>query len=136
MQTKICTQCKKRKQLLNFRKYAKMKDGLASQCKICADLGSESWRERNWSKRKHQLLARYKNILNRFQQWKTRHGCKFCDETFAPCLELHHLDPKKKDMNVSDLMSYSWTRVMKESAKCIVVCSTCHTKIHHGVIKL
>jgi hypothetical protein len=45
---------------------------------------------------------------------------------------LHHVDPTTKVIAVSKAVSnqWAWDRIMKEAAKCIIVCSNCHRKLH------
>jgi len=66
-------------------------------------------------------------------------GGKCCKCSYNRCndvLEFHHLDPSKKDFNISQRgHSRSWVRVKKELDKCIMVCSNCHREIHAGLIE-
>ena len=49
-------------------------------------------------------------------------------------LEFHHLDPQEKDFHLSKGgHTRSWEKVKEELNKCILVCSNCHSEIHHGV---
>lgn len=41
-------------------------------------------------------------------------------------LELDHIDPSKKWSH--RIWSYNWTRIMKEVAKCQVLCTECHLR--------
>jgi hypothetical protein len=98
---------------------------------------TEAWRQNNLELRRQQMKDRRSIDLAKFRNWKSERGCKFCSETESVCLDLHHLDPPQKDYTVSDIIGVqSWTRLMEEVAKCIVVCKNCHTKIHANVIKL
>ena len=48
-------------------------------------------------------------------------------------LELHHLNPKEKEISLSNY-SIGWDKIVKELEKCILVCSNCHREIHYGLI--
>lgn len=62
-----------------------------------------------------------------------RSGCAACPEVDLSCLVFHHLDPKQKDRNISEMVSrLSTERVVAEIAKCIVLCANCHMKHHAG----
>lgn len=63
-------------------------------------------------------------------------GCSFCSEQESCCLDFHHLDPSKKEINPSRMARNTWpmARMLKELEKCIVVCSNCHRKIHAGIL--
>lgn len=57
--------------------------------------------------------------------------CCRCQETHPACLEFHHRDPKQKEMLLSlAIARYSLDRIKAEVAKCDVVCSNCHRKLH------
>ena len=62
-------------------------------------------------------------------------GKCFCG--YSKCeraLEFHHLDPAKKDFNISRSgYTRSWKSVKNEIEKCILVCSNCHREIHDGM---
>ncbi|MBE0525355.1 MAG: hypothetical protein IH631_00325 [Candidatus Thorarchaeota archaeon] len=81
---------------------------------------------------------RLTRMRDRYNMWKSQQGCCFCFETEACCLDLHHVDPKEKDINVSSLLKtrYSWERLMEEANKCVVICSNCHRKLHAGLLAL
>lgn len=61
--------------------------------------------------------------------------CVSCgyDEHFE-CLDLHHVDPKTKD--VSALRGSSLKRIKKEVDKCIILCAICHRLVHSGKINI
>jgi hypothetical protein len=52
-------------------------------------------------------------------------------------LAFHHLDTSKKERNISELApGWSIDRILKEIAKCKVLCHNCHTKVHAGILSL
>ena len=48
-------------------------------------------------------------------------------------LEFHHLDPTKKDFNISGSNCKSLEIEKQEVDKCILVCSNCHSEIHENL---
>ena len=58
--------------------------------------------------------------------------CEHCG--YSRCmaaLEFHHLNPNKKDFNVSHLKSYLFDEVVKtELDKCSLLCACCHREEH------
>jgi DNA-binding CsgD family transcriptional regulator len=58
--------------------------------------------------------------------------CERCGyDKYIGALEFHHLDPTKKDFNVSKKgHCTSWEKVKKELDKCILVCANCHREVH------
>ena len=55
MEKKICSKCNIGKDVCEFRKSSKMKNGLQSECKSCAKLRYELNREENLIKKKNIL---------------------------------------------------------------------------------
>ena len=58
--------------------------------------------------------------------------CKRCG--YDKCLvamDFHHLDPKKKELNISGCNS--WKKLKIESEKCILLCANCHRELHAGI---
>lgn len=56
--TKVCTKCKKNKNITEFRLRKASKDGLHTQCKLCVDTISEKNRLENLELRKRQARSR------------------------------------------------------------------------------
>lgn len=48
-------------------------------------------------------------------------------------LHFHHINPAEKDSSVSAMTSTitSWSKIVNELRKCVLVCSNCHAEIHH-----
>ena len=47
-------------------------------------------------------------------------------------LDVHHLDPSKKEFNISGSHTRRWAIVEEELAKCVLLCSNCHKEEHHN----
>ena len=81
---------------------------------------------------KKSRIAR-KKLANKFKEYKSTKFCAKCGESHPSTLDFHHAihlpDNKKVFQLVAD--GHSWRRIMKEIAKCIVLCSNCHRKVHH-----
>ena len=67
-----------------------------------------------------------------YLEFKQNLKCVRCGESHPGCLEFHHQDPSKKEVTISKAISNRWSpdRIMKEVAKCEVLCSNCHRKLH------
>lgn len=64
-------------------------------------------------------------------------GCYFCPEDDPVVLQFHHIDPESKRFNVGySHARYGVRAVQEEIAKCIVVCSNCHLRIHAGILEV
>ncbi len=63
--------------------------------------------------------------------------CIVCSYSLCrSALEFHHLDSNDKDFTISSYKFLNWTRLVKESLKCILVCCRCHREIHSGLVDL
>lgn len=135
---KKCSVCKLEKSLDAFPKEKKKKDGLSSRCKNCNSLVAREYYRKNGYKAKQ--IVRAKARLDKQREYlneiKHQRGCKFCSECEPCCLDFHHLDPTVKEFNLGRTTNVSIKKRDEELAKCIVVCSNCHRKIHAGKIKL
>jgi 5-methylcytosine-specific restriction endonuclease McrA len=59
-------------------------------------------------------------------------GCGY--NRCVAALHFHHLDPTKKDVQVSK-NTMSWERVKAELDKCEMLCANCHAEKHHALEK-
>ncbi len=59
METKICTKCKKEKDICEFGNHKKNKDGKRYSCKECENTESRKWKENNKDK-----VLEYSKIYN------------------------------------------------------------------------
>ena len=59
-------------------------------------------------------------------------SCSKCPESHIACLDFHHRNPKEKDFAVSRAIDRkcSKEKILKEIAKCDILCSNCHRKLH------
>lgn len=61
-----------------------------------------------------------------------RVGCAVCTEDDIACLDYHHIDPEEKSFSMSCRVKRRILRtLLRESAKCVVLCSNCHRKHHY-----
>lgn len=64
------------------------------------------------------------------------HGCYRCGtKDKAAQLCFHHVDPSTKLFNIAPNVrgSISFSKLIAEIAKCIILCNSCHKKVHiHG----
>ena len=78
----------------------------------------------DWRKRTKQKLVDYKGGK-----------CEICEYNKSiSALEFHHIDPNKKDFQVSG-KCWSFEKLKKEVDKCMLVCSNCHREIHDEIKK-
>lgn len=59
--------------------------------------------------------------------------CGYCKNLAA--LEFHHLDPTKKDFQLSKGNYLSWENCLPELDKCQLLCANCHREVHDELRK-
>lgn len=65
--------------------------------------------------------------------------CNICSyNKCAAALELHHLDPSKKNFSFGSVRAdpKKWDVIVEELRKCIMLCANCHRELHFGIINL
>jgi hypothetical protein len=90
------------------------------------------WYQRNRKKVIDKGKERRKNTKEWLRGLKGSLKCERCPQTHIACLQFHHTDPKKKDMNISAAAHGGWSkeRILKEMAKCQILCANCHSILH------
>lgn len=97
----------------------------------------KTWYQKNKERLVAERCEGRRERVKKFQEFKSSLKCSLCGEDAVECIEFHHRDPKEKDNNLADVAGmWSWTRLMTEVDKCVVVCSNCHRKIHSGRIRV
>lgn len=153
MDIKTCRKCNQSKPLDQF--YANRRNEChRSRCKDCLRDDNRKWRTANRSKHNARAMKWYyanptksKEINGRnyrLQNEKRKqilasifndYPCLVCGEPRYGCLTFHHLDPKEKENGVTS-HSLTWKKMLKEAAKCVVLCRNCHGLYHLGQIGL
>lgn len=124
--SKTCVMCSETKFLREFHKQPKNNGGYAHECKSC--------RKEFPSQTPAAVLARVAETRrrNRAFMWNfySTHPCVDCGEDDPIVLELDHLDPDTKVMNVAAMAhgTYSIKKIQEEIDKCEVVCANCHRR--------
>ena len=64
--------------------------------------------------------------------------CQICGYTrYIGALDFHHIKPEEKKFNLSvDNLFRSWTLILEELDKCVMICSNCHREVHAKIIDL
>jgi hypothetical protein len=90
--------------------------------------------QKHYSLNKDKYLQRIKTRRNKTKRWlidyKQTLSCA-CGETHPKCLDFHHRDPSTKIDTVGSMVRNATIEALKEEiAKCDVLCSNCHRKLH------
>lgn len=114
------------------------KELLQHQCNDCRKTTAKQSYQKTKDRVKAAAHKRTRDLREQFAEYKKTLQCSYCDEKEPCCLEFHHTNPFEKDTEVSSLLSTttSWTTLIKEISKCVVLCSNCHRKVHKGIIVL
>lgn len=83
--------------------------------------------------RRQQQYEYRKRVRAWLVDYRASQGCSHCDEGHPACLDFHHRNPEdKKELNFSGLVNHGYgkERLMQEIAKCDILCSNCHRKLH------
>lgn len=100
----------------------------------------KEWYEKN----KPKALAKNQKRREELEKWLTEYKyqltCSYCGfegSKSTNSLSFHHINPEEKEFNIGFMINrgYSKTRILKEIAKCDVVCENCHRIIHYNDLK-
>jgi hypothetical protein len=122
------------------------------KCAICNEIISASraycsdicrGKARSIARKNSKAKTGYENIKTHRQKVKLRavqykgDKCQICNYDKTPVnLSFHHLNPGKKDFNLSGNYHLTWETIQAELDKCILLCMNCHGEVHVGIIKI
>ncbi len=77
-----------------------------------------------------QISSRRKSIRKMLWQYKCTQQCIVCGENDPIVLDFDHLDRADKKDEICDMVKAgtSWENILKEIAKCQVLCANCHRR--------
>jgi hypothetical protein len=75
--------------------------------------------------------ARKQALAAWYAELKSKLVCT-CGQDHPACLQFHHLDRTSKELSLAVAIhrGFGRARIMREIAKCIVLCANCHAKLH------
>jgi hypothetical protein len=86
---------------------------------------------KNRKKLNDQMRARFHANIRWIRAYKEAHGCQLCSERDPRCLDFHHIDPATKKRAIAHM---TWGQgkesILKEIAKCNILCANCHRKLY------
>jgi hypothetical protein len=128
----ICPLCKEPRQLEDFSWRNKAKGIRARECKTCHNAFRRRCYNRNRAYEIARSSARKRDLADWIMQLKLSMSCSRCPEKHPATLHFHHC-AGDKELNVSAAYSKGWSkaRILREIAKCEVLCANCHAKEHH-----
>lgn len=129
---KKCSTCQQEKSFDSFGKHKRYSDGLQKQCKDCRVIVAHN----HYVKNKKYYLDKAKKSDAEYDIWwkdyKKSLKCVYCGFNNPVALDFHHTEDNK-DFTIANMIQrhYAKDRVLKEVAKCIVLCANCH-RIEHS----
>ena len=98
---------------------------------------SQKWFRNNKQKQREYVDQRRKVLKEWYDNYKSNLNCQNCSENHPACIEFHHLDPNEKEIEIAQCWNKGWSieRTLTEIAKCQVLCSNCHRKLHWNLRK-
>lgn len=124
---KLCPKCQTKKEATtqNFAWKSKSKGTLQSYCKVC----HKEYRENHYQKNKTKYINKSKEWatarLIEFYEWLKTQQCVDCGNDDFRVLDLDHLYNKQFDIS-RKIRDVKFETLLKEIAKCEVVCANCH----------
>ena len=130
---KKCCRCGLLKPILAFAWKNRRRGTRAKDCRECHAVHRKAYYEANKEKEKSYTVARIKSLSRLVRDYKAERHCIKCGEDHPACLDFHHRDQTKKEVGMSviaRLKGWSKERIMREIAKCDILCANCHRKVH------
>jgi len=129
---KKCISCGVNKSLDMFWKKAKNIDGRDNKCGECSKsyhrkiYSENDKRKQNVREAEKRAIARNKKLV---QEYKEKYPCVDCNISDTEVLSFDHIVGQKR-FNISDGVQrgVGEETLLKEIAKCEIVCMNCHTK--------
>lgn len=156
---KQCSKCKIVKPLEEYHKDKSSKNGLRSICKECRrpiskiyylenkekiNKNNKRYHEKNKEKinerRKRYYLKNKEKFIENNKCYNQDHktfvyahktSCAICKETNKVVLNFHHRNKTEKLFTIGDGGKHSKKNLLKEMAKCEVLCENHHKEFHH-----
>jgi hypothetical protein len=119
--SKTCPRCKETKSLNDF--YVQNIKGRLkhSYCKKCCG---------------ELTLSRQIKLKKQAVEYKGG-CCLLCGyNKYYGALDFHHLDPKNKKIQISNVKKLKFESIKKELDKCVCICKNCHAEVHAGISKI
>lgn len=127
---KTCPNCSLEKELSEYNRKG---GGYQSLCKCC----NREYQRKHYLANKGKYRAdndrRRAETGEWYKTFKSTLSCTQCGESHRACIEFHHTDNDKEDSVARIANTATSPRaILREVAKCMVLCSNCHRKLHYA----
>lgn len=84
--------------------------------------------------RKKRKLGRVERLRLWYKELKSKKVCYVCGENRSITLDFHHVEPKKKKLSISRMVSTGRSKIaiLEELKLTVAICSNCHRKLHQN----
>lgn len=140
MDYKRCIKCGSEKEISEFYKNKKCKDGHSGICIECQKkIVKESVSRRKQQvieyqreyHRTHKSDAILRNLQYKAKIDRLKTPCVKCGEQRLYVIDFHHIDPSKKSFNIHRVTAKKNFKIIEdEVAKCVCLCRNCHAEFH------
>lgn len=130
--TKTCTICGKELSIENFSWKYKDKGIYQSRCKTCQSKTDSEYYKKSSFRRKsirERAKADREKARKYIKDYKITHSCCICGEDRWYLLDFHHIN-NNKEKEISQITTWSISRIKKEILKCAIMCANCHRDFH------
>lgn len=138
METLQCNKCKEIKSINDFNNSKTRPTGKRSYCRACERNDAKKFYQENREKYVKRAVLFNKEAAKHYQlefnRVKTEYGCFVCGEKEPCVLDFHHVD-RSEDKHSRVTSSLTYSKLILELKKCVIVCANCHRKIHANIIK-
>jgi hypothetical protein len=129
----VCGRCERELPLAEFHKY---QDGYQFWCKRCKREYAAEYYVRNRAKRVDHNRRQRQQAAAFYLELKRGKPCADCGQVFhSAAMQWDHPPGVEKVADVAELYRGSRARVLKEIAKCELVCANCHAVRTHTRLK-
>lgn len=124
---KQCNRCSESKPLDDFCVRSKSKDGRQPWCKECSTKRFKEYYRDDPKAYRDRAKKIQKEASDALTELKDNQPCMDCGVRYPYyVLEYDHCDPRTKEGNLKEMCSNGKATLLREVAKCDLVCANCH----------
>ncbi len=123
---KVCGRCKRE---LSTTAFARQHDSLQSYCRPCQKEYDAAWYQANRDRRRNKARSDRLAYVQWLDSLKANTPCADCGQIYPSfVMEWDHLPGTVKTLVLGEARNgaYGRQRILKEIAKCELVCANCH----------
>lgn len=116
-----------------IRRYKNGTEALQNGCKDCR----KKYRDKHYAENREYYIQKARRNNNKtvelIRELKRGKPCENCGHVGHPAaMHWHHIDSEQKEFNISEARYVGRARILKEVAKCKLLCADCHAELTWG----